>query len=69
MSAVSDERLTELEIRYAHLEDFTQQLSELVREQGDTIVRLRAVVEQLVTRLEEGGPEAADAAKDAPPHY
>ena len=63
------ERLTELEIRYAHLEDFTQQLSELAREQGDELVRLRKAVEQLVARMEEGGPEAADAAKDAPPHY
>lgn len=63
------ERLTELEIRYAHLEDFAQQLSDLVREQGDELARLRTVVKQLVARLQDDGPDAADAAVDAPPHY
>ncbi|MCA9542741.1 MAG: SlyX family protein [Myxococcales bacterium] len=63
------ERMTELEIRYAHLEDFAQQLSDLVREQGDELQRLRTAVEQLVKRLQNDGPDAADAAVDAPPHY
>lgn len=60
------ERLTDLEVRYSHQERVVEQLSDLVREQQDTI---DALVKQL-RRLSESA-EANEAAPphEKPPHY
>jgi SlyX protein len=62
-----DERLMELEIRYAHLEHLVEQLNELVRSQADELARLHMAMKQLHGRLESLGEESPPNEK--PPHY
>lgn len=62
-----DERLTELEIRYAHLEHLVEQLNELVRVQTEEVARLRQALKHVHGRLESLGEEATP--HERPPHY
>lgn len=65
-------RLMELEIRYTHLVDVVDQLSDLVRVQQDTLDELRSAVERLGRRVGPGdNPSEAqlDPEHHKPPHY
>ena len=60
-----DPRLTDLEIRYMHLERQVSELSEVVYEQQRLIERLRKEMLELRGRL----PDEAAAPAEKPPHY
>lgn len=64
--SVGDARLTEVEIALAHLERQVEELSDLVRAQGDTIDLLRVQSRVLATRL--AAAEAALPADEPDPH-
>jgi uncharacterized coiled-coil protein SlyX len=57
-------RLVELEIRYTHLEQQVQELSELVFRQDKTIAELRARLAAL-----EAGSTPHGGEGEKPPHY
>ncbi len=60
------DRLTEIEIRYTHLERHMEELSSVLFGQQKTI----AALEQRVRDLETRSPEAGEAiAQEKPPHY
>jgi SlyX protein len=61
-----NERITDLEIRYTHLEQQVQELSEVVFAQQRTIDNLNKQLLELRGRVQEPG-EAPPAEK--PPHY
>jgi SlyX protein len=64
---MSDDRLTELEIRYMVQQDLLQKLSEVLLQQGRDLERLRREVELLRGRINDGpAPMPAD---EKPPHY
>lgn len=64
---MSDDRLTELEIRYMVQQDLLQKLSDVLLQQGRDLERLRREVELLRGRLNDGpAPMPAD---EKPPHY
>ena len=58
-------RVVELEIRYAHQEDLLQQLSDVVREQQETIDGLAAALRALQSASK---PDEAPL-HEKPPHY
>ncbi len=61
-----EQRLTDLESRYSHLERLVEQLNDLVREQQDTIdllVNQLRTVRDVVESAEPAPPHAK------PPHY
>ena len=60
-------RLLDLEIRYAHLERWTDELSRVVAEQGQTIEAHRTEIRRLAERLLSAGVE--ERANERPPHY
>ena len=64
-------RLTELEIRLAHHERMSEELSAVVFEQGRTIDRLTAQLHRLRDRLasQEAGGERSPQDDKPPPHY
>lgn len=65
-------RLMELEIRYTHMVDVVDQLSDLVRVQQDALDELRTAVERLGRRVGPGdNPTEAqlDPEHHKPPHY
>ncbi len=68
---MSTERLTELEIKYAHMEDFLQKLNSAVVEQGLTIGRLEKEILDLKrnANVESGVQPARSLQDDKPPHY
>ncbi len=59
------ERLTELEIRYSHQEHLLQELSDVLRDQQETIDRLV----RAVRTLQETAPEEGAPPHEKPPHY
>ncbi|WP_394827618.1 SlyX family protein [Pendulispora albinea] len=61
-----ESRLTELEIRYSHLERLVDELNRVVFEQGKTIDLLRLELLRLRSLLEESGEAIKD---EKPPHY
>jgi uncharacterized coiled-coil protein SlyX len=61
-----DDRLTELEIRYAHLERQFAELSEVVFEQQKAIEALQREVANATRRLRDLGEPIVD---EKPPHY
>lgn len=64
------DKIEELEIKIAYLEDYINQLNEVVLVQGKKIDRLIEVNNQLrekVTLLEEGGGNEVE--NRPPPHY
>ena len=65
------ERLTELEIKLAHLEDHIEVLNDSVIRQQSLIEKLEQKLERLKDRFEaerEAGADS-DAADEKPPHY
>lgn len=68
MSDVTDDtRVVDLEVRYSHLEDLVEQLSDLVRVQQEQIEQLKAAVRQMYGRIEALSAEPTP--HERPPHY
>lgn len=68
---MSDDRITQLEIRFSHQDDFLEQLNKLVIEQQKTIERITRELLELrmgVEGLNENAPGALSGS-DKPPHY
>jgi len=66
---MSEHRLNELEVRYSHLENTVQELSEVVWRQQQELDALRELVQRLQGRVETD-PGLVDANRvDRPPHY
>jgi len=66
-----DNRITELEIKVAHLEDSLNQLSDVLHEQQRLIDNLQSgqkQLQQLIAESEESSTPQ-DESKDKPPHY
>lgn len=63
------ERLTEIEIKLAHLEQALNEMSDVVYSQQSTIDRLERAYEQLRHRVEDGAAGGDAAADEKPPHY
>lgn len=68
---MSDQRLTELEIRFSHQDDFLHQLNQVVVEQQQKIERLEKEILDLKRNVNQdhnvdGRRTLAD---DKPPHY
>lgn len=69
---MSEERITELEIRFSHQDDFLHQLNQIVVAQQKTIERLEKEVLDLKRTLQsESGVNttARSLSDDKPPHY
>jgi SlyX protein len=66
---MSEHRLNELEVRYSHLENTLQELSEVVWRQQRELDVLRELVQRLQGRV-EADTGVVDANRvDRPPHY
>ena len=68
----ADDRLADLESRFAHTELALQDLSDVTREQWDEIDRLKRQVERLkdrITEQEQGGGGTPRLEDQKPPHY
>lgn len=68
---MSDDRLTELEIRYAHMEDFIQKLNTVVVDQAAIIARLEKEMLDLKRNANLDGEvqPTRSLQDDKPPHY
>lgn len=68
---MSDDRLTELEIKYAHMEDFVQKLNSVVVDQAAIIARMEKELLDLKRNANsEGGVQPTRSLQDdKPPHY
>jgi SlyX protein len=66
---VSEQRLTDIEIKLAHQEHALEQVSEVLADQQAQLTRLEQVCRSLAERL-RGFTEGADQRDDdKPPHY
>lgn len=63
------ERLTDLEIRYAHMERLLHELSDVLFAQQRTIDALERRVKDLETRAPEGPGASREGEEERPPHY
>ena len=63
MSAL-EARLTDLEIRYTHQEELVEQLSDIVRQQQETLDVLRREMSQVLVMV-----EPPTDSNQKPPHY
>jgi uncharacterized coiled-coil protein SlyX len=69
-AAVLRARLTELEVRYTHLTDVVDQLSELVRAQQGALDEAWAAIERLARQAASADDEPGlDPGHERPPHY
>lgn len=69
---MDDKRLTDLEIRFSHQDDFLHQLNEIVVTQQKTIERLEKEILDLKRSMnsESGGVSGTRSlADEKPPHY
>lgn len=68
---MDEQKIIDLEIRYSHLEDFTQQLNEVVTSQQTTIARLEKEIIDLKGSLNTGAGVSPTRTllDDKPPHY
>jgi SlyX protein len=68
---MSDERITELEIRFSHQDEFLHQLNKVVVDQQIKIERLEKEILDLKrsTNVENGVDGRRTLADDKPPHY
>lgn len=68
---MSEDRITELEIRFAHQDHFIHQLNEIVVAQQKTIDRLEREMIDLKRTLnsEAGVNPTRSLSDDKPPHY
>ena len=64
-----DERIAELESRYAHQEKLLQQLDEALLDQGRRLDELVTKVEVLVAHVKALGPPGGEGEEPPPPHY
>lgn len=71
MDGTLEHRLIELEIRLAHHERMTEELSSVIAEQGQTIDLLNERVRRLMGRLREveAGWDRSPQDDRPPPHY
>ena len=66
---MNEERISELEIRMTHLEDFINQLNRIVLDNGKAIDALKKEqfsLKQQLTEINEQMPTSQD---ERPPHY
>lgn len=63
---MSDERLTELEIRFSHQDQFLQELNQVVVEQQQKIERLE---KELLDLKRNTNSENRNLSDEKPPHY
>jgi len=68
-SADLEARLTDLEGRYAFLEDLVNQLDEVVVRQQRSIETLRLELQHTREIVARGQAEAAESDDERPPHY
>lgn len=68
---MNEERITNLEIRFSHQDDFLHQLNEIVISQQKTIDRLEKEILDLKRSIhsESGVSGTRSLADDKPPHY
>ena len=68
---MSDERLTELEIRFSHQDEFLHQLNQVVIKQQLTIERLEKEILDLKRNVnsENGIGGTRNLSDEKPPHY
>lgn len=67
---VTEERLTDIEIRLAHQDQLLVDLDKVVTEQQARIMQLEELCTQLIERVRSYGDGAIDAPQDEkPPHY
>ncbi|MFP8778954.1 SlyX family protein [Hydrogenophaga sp. RWCD_12] len=70
MSADTDERLAQLEIKISYLEDLVDTLNTMVAKQHDQIARLAHEVGSLRQRQDESqAPGFRSLRDELPPHY
>ena len=66
---MNEERISELEIRMTHLEDFINQLNRIVLDNGkaiDALKKEQSSLKQQLTEINEQMPTSQD---ERPPHY
>lgn len=65
------DRLTEIEIKVAHIEQSLNELSDVLYRQQELITRLEQMCEHLQQRIQASGEgvESTNLADDKPPHY
>jgi SlyX protein len=68
---MNEERIIELEIRFAHQDEFLNQLNQIVVDQQKTIERLQKDILDLKrnVHLENGVLPTRSLAEEKPPHY
>jgi SlyX protein len=68
---MSEQQIINLEIKFAHLEDFTRQLNEVVTLQQSTIARMEKEILDLKRNINsDGGVQGNRSLQDdKPPHY
>lgn len=68
---MNEERIINLEIRFAHQDEFLNQLNQIVVEQQKTIERLQKDIIDLKRNInsESGVAPTRSLADDKPPHY
>lgn len=68
---MDEKRIIDLEIRFAHLDDFIDQLNKIVIQQQKTIERLEKELLDLKTNSTGGGNVDPNRSlkDDKPPHY
>jgi len=68
---MNDERLINLEIKFAHQDDFLEQLNQVVTRQQTTIERLEKEILDLKRNVNgsSGVDGSRTLADDKPPHY
>lgn len=65
-----DQHIINLEMKISYLEDFVQQLQEVVLEQGAALERLKAENQHIKTKLADMAEQLeGDVPNRRPPHY
>lgn len=65
---MSDQRLTELEIKFAHQDDLLERLNQVICEQQKTIETLEAKVKALIQKIDNPAGTGVPR-NEKPPHY
>lgn len=67
---MNEERITNLEIRFSHQDDFLEKLNHVVTQQQTTIERLEKEILDLKRNINTGSVDGNRTLKDdLPPHY
>jgi SlyX protein len=69
MTLITEDRLTNLEIKVSYSEDLLDKLDQIITRQQDQIDRLTREVQRLHQQAPEGGPALRGPRDDLPPHY